>query len=180
MQTGAILLGQFDGLTRRGQTSLLATNQCMQTHLRVFTPGLLHFLHIAVDDVGILTMGHQWQFAGLKDTFQRLLTVYQHVTRRRTHEEFHSRNTCCIQLGKAVGIIVCGAIEERIVHMALLRGQLKLLFKGFQCGGLRHTIGHVKITGHATCCCRTALTVDIGLLRQSGLTEMHVVVDNAR
>ena len=53
----------------------------MQAYLRVVAPCLLGFLHVAVDDAGILAMDHQGKLTGLENTFQRLLAVDQHITR---------------------------------------------------------------------------------------------------
>ena len=62
--------------------------------------------------------------------------------------------------------------------MALLGSQLEFIFEGFQRGGLRHGVGHIEVTGHTTIGSSAALTLDICLVCQSGLTEMNVVVDD--
>ena len=176
MQASAIFLGQFNGLAGRYQAGLLTTNQGVQANLRVVAPRLLGFLHIAVDDVRILAMRHQRQLASLEDTLQSLLLVHQHIARRRTHKQLDTRNALCRQLYEGVSIVVSSTIEERIVHMALLRSRLKFLFQSLQRGGLRHTVRHIEITRHTTCCCSTALCVDICLLCQTRLTEMYMGV----
>ena len=56
---------------------------------------------------------------------------------------------------------------------------LKLIVQRVQTGSLRHTVGHVEIGGDATSSGGTALTVDVGLVRQARLAEMYVVVDDA-
>ena len=179
MQAGAVFLGQFYSLTRRCQTGLLTTNQRMQANLRIITPSLLGLLHIAVDDICILTMRHQGQLAGLEDTLQRLLSVNQHIACRRTHKQFHARNALRWQLGKKVAIVVGSTKEERIVDVAFLAGQREFLFQRLQRGCLRYTVGHIEITRHTTCSSSTALCVNVCLCCQSWLTEMYVVVYHA-
>ena len=179
MQAGAIFLGQFYSLARRCQTGLLTTNQRVQANLRVITPSLLRLLHIAVDDICILTMRHQGQLASLEDTLQRLLLVNQHIARRGTHKQFHARNALSRQLGISVAIVVGSTKEERIVDVAFLAGQREFLFQCLQRGGLWHTVRHIEITCHTTCSSSTALCVNICLCCQSWLTEMYVVVYHA-
>ena len=52
---------QLGGKCRRLQASFLAANGRMEHHGRVVAIGLLHLLHVLVDDVGILAVGHDGQ-----------------------------------------------------------------------------------------------------------------------
>ena len=85
-----------------------------------------------------------------------------------------------IQLVEKRHVIVGGAKEKRIVHMTRLRRPLELIVKGFYRCGLRRRVGHLEIRGHATSSGCTALTLYIGLLRHSWLTEVHMRVDDTR
>ena len=180
MQTSAVFLGQSHSLLRRSKTGLLAAYHRMKAHGRVFTPRFLRRCHIAIDDVAILAMNHQRQLASLENLLQNSILVDQHIARRRTHKEFDARNAARIQLGKSIAIIVCGAIEERVVHVTFRGCQDKLLFQSLGRGGLRLGVRHIKEGCHTSCRCRLTLCVYIGLLRQSGFTEMHVTVNHAR
>ena len=80
---------------------------------------------------------------------------------------------------KEVAVVVGGAEEEAVVYMALHSRQAELLLQGFQRRRLRHTVGHVEIGGDTAGSSSTALAVDIGLLRQTRLTEVDMVVDDA-
>ena len=85
-----------------------------------------------------------------------------------------------IELGEEVRIIIGGTKEERIVHVALLAGECLFLFQSLDGRSLRHGIGHIEIRGHATCRCRPTLSIDISLFRQTRLTEVHMIIDDAR
>ena len=130
VQTGLVFLGKIHSLRRRSQTGLLAANQGMQTDLRVITPRFLSFLHIAVDDARVFTMGHDWQTGRGEDTVQRLIAVYQHIACAATHKELDARNAVNIQLVEERHVIVGGTKEERIVYMTLLRRPLELIVEG--------------------------------------------------
>ena len=84
-----------------------------------------------------------------------------------------------IKLGEEIGIVVGGAKEETVVHVALLGCKGELLFQSLQCRSLRHRIGHIEIGGDTSSGSGTALGIDVRLLRQTWLTEMYVVVDDA-
>ena len=64
--------------------------------------------------------------------------------------------------------------------MALLRPEPELFVERFHRGGLRHGVRHIEIGGHATIGCCPALALDVGLARQSRLSEMHMIVDDTR
>ena len=174
-----VLGGEFDGETGALVTSLLAADLRMMRHLRIIAVLCLCSSYIAIDDVRILTVGHDDHGRCGKDTVQCLTTVYEHIARRGTHEELDAWDAMGIEQREKIRVIVRGTEEETVVHVALPCGKGEFLFEGLQRRGLRHRIGHIEIGGHSSGSRRTALSVDIRLLRQSWLTEMHVVVDNA-
>ena len=85
-----------------------------------------------------------------------------------------------IQQGEEMSISVGRAEEEAVVYMTASLCQQELIVERFQRGGLRNGIGHIEIRGDAPEGCRPTLALDIGLLRESWLTEMYMVVDDAR
>ena len=86
----------------------------------------------------------------------------------------------CIQLRERLDIVVGGTIEEGVVHVTTPAGSFKLVVQGFQCSGLWLAVRHIEIARHTTGCCCPALTLYVSLLRQSRLTEMHMVVYHSR
>ena len=64
--------------------------------------------------------------------------------------------------------------------MTLFGCQGEFLLQRLQRRGLRHRIRHIEIGRHTACCRSPTLRIDISLLRQSGLPEMHMIVDDAR
>ena len=85
-----------------------------------------------------------------------------------------------VELWEECHVIICSPKEEAVVHMTLPCCEGELLFECLECRGLGNGVGHVEIGGHAPSCSCTALTVDVGFLRQARLTEMHMVVDDTR
>ena len=180
VQARTIFFSQLHGLTGGLQTGLLAAYHGMQADGRVFAPRLLRLSHVLVDDSGILAVGHQRQGrSSSEDAAQRRIAVHEHVARRGAHEELDAWYAVGRQLREEVGIIVGGTEEERVVDMALLGGQPELLLQRLKRRRLRHAVGHVEIAGDAAGSGSTALGVNVGFFRQSGLTEMHVVIDDA-
>ena len=84
-----------------------------------------------------------------------------------------------VKLFEEGNIVVGGPKEETVIHVALLSGQGEFSFERLECRRLRHRIGHIEIGGHPTSCCCTALRIDIGLLRQTRLTKVDMIVDDA-
>ena len=179
MQTGMIFPCQFHCQTRTLITSLLTTDFRMVNHLRIVAILFLRLRHIAVDDSRILAMGHNRQFRRGKDLFQSLTTIYQHITRGTTHKKFDAWDTVRIEFFKKRDIVVGSAKEETVIHVTLLCSQRELLFQGHKRSGLGHRVRHIEIGSHTTGRSRTTLGIDVGLLRQSRLTEMHMIVDDA-
>ena len=84
-----------------------------------------------------------------------------------------------IQLGEQFHIIVSSTKEESVVHVALLGRQSVFLFQSLQRCGLGHGVGHIEIGGHPSCSGSLTLAVDVSFLRQTWLTEMYMIVDDA-
>ena len=179
VQTGMMFHGQFNGQTGTLIAGLLTAYLRMMTHLRIITVQTLGLRHITIDDVRILTMDHDGQTSRGEDTLQRLTTVNEHIPGRRAHKQFDTWYAVCIELFKQRRIPVCCPEEETVVDVTFTCGYTELLFESLNGCCLRHGIGHIEETGHTSCRSRTTFTLDIGLLCQSWLTEMHMVVNNA-
>ena len=85
-----------------------------------------------------------------------------------------------IQLLKERNIIVGSTKEKTIVDVTLLSRQCEFFLQCLKRSCLRHRIRHIKISGHTTSRCRTALGIDVGLLCQSWLTEVDMIIDDTR
>ena len=128
-------------------------------------------------------MGHQRQpqpGACLKNAAQRLVPVYQHIARRSTHKQFDAGYAVTVEPLKELYIGSGGPREETVVDQTAALGQPEFIFKGLYRGGLRHGVGHVKVGGHSPTRCRTALAGNIGLVCESRLTKMHMLIDDTR
>ena len=183
MEMRPAFLSQLHRQTAAFIASLLAAYFRMMFYGRVLTPFLLSQLHIAVNDFGILTVGHHRQiqlFRLLEDSLQRLIFIHQHIARTGAHKELDSRNTMRIELLKIIYIIIGSTKEETVVHMTLLSAQLPLCLPGLQSGSLRYRVRHLKITGHTTKGSSAAFALDVSLLRKSRLTEVNMIINHTR
>ena len=124
-------------------------------------------------------MGHQRQWCFAEDTFQSIFLVDEHVASRASHEHFDARYAMLVKFLKKGSIIVGGAKEEGVVHMAFGSCQPLFLIKGLQGGRLRHRVGHVEIAGHTASSRSPALRVYICLSREARLAKMYMVVNDA-
>ena len=53
----------------------------MMNNRRIFAIPTLGLRHVAVDDIRILTMRHDWQTGRREDMLQRFTTIYKHIPR---------------------------------------------------------------------------------------------------
>jgi hypothetical protein len=179
VEVGMVLGGEFDGEAGALVAGLFAADLWMVCHLRIIAVFCLCRCHVAIDDVRILAVGHNDHGRCGKDTIQSLTTINEHIASRGTHKELDARNAMWIELGEETGIVVGGTKEETVVHVALLSCEGEFFFQSLQRRSLRHGVGHIEIGGDASNGSGTALCVDVRLLRQTWLTEMYVVVDDA-
>ena len=152
----------------------------MKAHVGVVTEALLEGFHVAVDGGGVLAMHHDGQWRQAEDAVERLVTVDEHIAGGTAHKELHAGNAVGVKLRQQVGVVVGGAEEEGVVHVALRSGQPLLLVECFKGGGLRHGVGHIEVAGHSSSRRGAAFAVDVGFRREAGLAEVHMVVDDAR
>ena len=183
MEMRPAFLSQLHRQTAAFIASLLAAYFRMMFYGRVLTPFLLSQLHVAVDDFGILTVGHHRQiqlFRLLEDSLQRLIFIHQHIARTGAHKELDARYTMLIELLKIIYIIIGSTKEETVVHMTLLSAQLPLCLPSLQSGSLRYRVRHLEIAGHTTKGSSAAFALDVSLLRKSRLTEVNMIINHTR
>ena len=131
--------------------------------------------------VGILTMSHNGQvylLSRLKDLQQGSILIHEHIASGRTHKQLDSCYLATIEITEK-GVVVVGSTEEEaVVDMTATLSDSKLITESLQRSGLRNCVGHVKIGGDTSVCCRPTLAFDIGFVGESWFTEMHVGVDD--
>ena len=180
VQLRSVLARELHREPRALETSLGAAYRRVQRHVGVVAIGRAGSLHVAVYDGCVFTMNHDRHAGGAEDALQSIALVDEHVACRRAHEELYARYAVGVEPVEEGHIGICGTEEERMVDVTFARGQGKLVVKRLQCRGLRHGVRHVENGGHATCRRRPALAFHVGLVCKAGLTEMHMVVDDAR
>lgn len=133
---------------------------------------------VLADGVLVLAMGG-YQHAGFReDGAQGFHPVYQHVARAGSHEQLHAAYPGLVQFLQQVDIVVGRSEVEGIVDDAFGGGVGKLLFQGFQRGGLGVAVRHVHEGGHASGCGSGCFGGHVRLVGQARVTEMHVVVND--
>ena len=115
-----------------------------------------------------------------EEAHQHLVFVHQHVARAAAHEQLDAAHRFRVGLHDFSKVVIGGPKIERVVGQRLLSRQVKLLLQKVLRRGLRHRVGHIHERGHAPGNGGTAFGVDVSLVRHSRLTEMHMLIDDAR
>ena len=84
-----------------------------------------------------------------------------------------------IECWNEVGILIGRTEDEGIVNVAMLHPQLVFSLQSFQRSGLRNRVRHIEKRRDTTVSRSSALIVNIGFFRQSRLTKVHMLVDDA-
>lgn len=115
-----------------------------------------------------------------KDVVQSVAVADQHVARRRAEKEFHSRRVAVVHRHQRFQIVVGRADKESVVcHRHLLRSSVFSL-ESVDGDCRRHGVGHIHVRSHAASHRRRRLGCDVGFMCESGVAEVHLVVDYAR
>ena len=181
VQAGAGFGGQLDGQARRGVAGLHGADVGMfvEGDVGPFNVGGLVFLGVAADDVLVFAVCGDEHVRAAEDASQTVHAVHQHVARAGAHEELDAAHARPVQAGEEGVVVIGGAEVARVVHYALLCQQRLFLLQCFEGHGGRVGVGHVHDGGHSARGCGAALAEDVGLVRQSGVAEVHMVVDDA-
>ena len=112
-----------------------------------------------------------------EDAFERLLAVDQHVAGGRPHEDLHPADPLRVDGLDEFEVGVGRPEEEGVVGDGRLRRARELGLQGLERRGRRVRVRHLHEGGHAPGDGRAGLAGDGGLMRQAGLAEVHLVVD---
>ena len=182
MEARTKLARQVDGERRALVTSLLGAYERVQHDGWVVAIGLFHALHVLVDERRILTMRHHGQAqggTGLEHLDERPELIHQHASRGGAHKQLDAWQPGLVEFGVIGHVIARGAIVESVVDVAFLVPAPHLVVPRPLRGGLRNGVGHIEERRHTAIGGRPRLTLDVGLVGQSGLTEVHMTVDHA-
>ena len=117
-------------------------------------------------------------FCFAKNAFECLLIIDKHIASRATQEEFYSRCKAAVYLTKQVRIIISSTKEEAIVCPARLFASAHLILPSLYACGRWLSIGHIHKRGYTTCDSGLTLALYARLVRKTGLTEMHLVINS--
>ena len=173
--------GQLYGQPRGGVAGLYAADVgvFVDRYLGILQEFGLVFFRILPYGLLVFAVGGDEHVRTVEDAPQAVHAVHQHIACAGAHEEFDAADACLVQLGEEPVIVVRRAEVARVVHHAFLRQQRLFLLQGFEGRGGRVGVGHVHDGGHSACGGGAALAEDVRLVRQAGVAEVHVVVDDA-
>ena len=181
VQTGTELLGHIHRLRGRPVTGLHRADKGMDARIQFnlsFSCQVLAAHRILMDGLFILTMRGNQARRLTEEAHQHLILVHQHITRAAAHEELDAAHPFRVGLLHLFEVVVGSPEVERVVGQRLLSRHVKLLLQKVLRRGLRHRVGHIHERGHTPSNGSTAFGVNVGLVRHSWLTEMHMLVND--
>ena len=113
----------------------------------------------------------------LEDAFKNGGFVDQHVACGRPHEHLDATHVVGVGFEHLVQVVVARPHEEAVVHRAHLGGAVVLVLQQILGQRLRHRVGHFHERGDPTRRGCGRFGGDFRLVRQSGFTEMNLVVN---
>ena len=171
--------GKLYGCTGGLIASLFRPYLGMMDDGRIGAVHALRLLHVAVYDVGVLAMCHDGKGGSLEERLQHVALVDEHVARAGAHKELYARHTVRIDAANGVDVVVSGTDEEAVIDVRTSRRLLHLIVQSIQGGGLRFGVGHVEVRCDAAVSGCTALSLNVSLLCQARVAEMHMVVNHS-
>ena len=139
----------------------------------------LEIAQVGLHDVLLFAVGND-KLLGLREKqVECLRIVDQHIACAAAEEKLDGRILCRVGLEYVVDIAVGGTEHKAVVGDALFGRQRDFLFQQFHRCRLRLGVWHIDERCHASCHSCTALALNVGLLGQPRLAEMHVSVNNS-
>ena len=137
-------------------------------------------LRIVLDKFLVLAMRGNQAGRLLEYGFQNLILIDKHIARATAHKNLDATHFLRIGFHDFRKVVISRAEIERIVCQRLFGGKVKLLLQKLLRSGLRVGVGHVHKRGHATGHGCMAFGVDVPLVVQARLAEMHMLIDDTR
>ena len=145
----------------------------------VLAVALAESIGVGADDLFVLPV-HGYQPGEREDTLQCLFLVNEHVACGGAEEDLQPRNLLRVEPVNLRGVVVGGAEEEGVVGVGDVRGASHLVLPGLKRHRLGLGVGHIHEGGDASGHCGTALCLDVSLMGETRVAEVHLVVDDAR
>ncbi len=117
---------------------------------------------------------------GTENGFKRFIVAQQHSTRAAAHKNLYSTIRGRIKAFNFDEIVVCSPQIERPVGRTTRLSDAVLSFYEFDGSCLRNTVGHVHIAGDTPHDSLMAFAGNSGLVCKSWLTEMDMLINDAR
>ena len=180
MQPAAVAGGEFHGETRRLVAGLLGTDPGMHLNRDRIAIFLSRALLVGENHRRVLAVGRNHQRARRENALQGLFVVHQHVARGRAHEHLDAAGLQRVHRLDRLEIVVGRPEIESVVGSGFGRRASMLVLQRARIDGLRHAVGHLHVARNATRQRRRRLRRDGGLVLESGLAKVDLVVDHPR
>ena len=180
VEPSSVALGQRNRLFGTSQAGFRRTDQRMHRHsqarLAVQSSEAFH-----VGPYGRLVLAVRGDRHGRlgEQGAERTLVVDEHVAGRRAHEELDAADPLRVEATDLLDIVVRRAEVERVVDHRGFGRPLELFFQQSVRYGGRLDVGHIHVGGHSSRRRRDRFAVQIALVGQTRLAEVHLVVDHA-
>ena len=139
VEPSVVASGQLHGALGARQARFCRAYGRMERHVGVVAILLADAIHVGRNNVGVLTVGHDYETQPCclrKQVVEGVVAVDEHVSCARAHEQCHARDAIAVELTKGVDVGIGSAVEETVVHVALLP-QLEFVLKVFRRRRLR-------------------------------------------
>ena len=179
VQTRAVFLGQAHGQLGRGVAGRFGADQRVLLERHVLAPARPRGGFVDEDHGRVFAMGDHHQLRAREDRRQRGGIIHQHIAGGCAHEHLHCTGFVRLQPRDFFGVVVGGAKVEGVVAVHA-PGRHGVFFGQTLAGGDGGVVvRHVEHAGDAARHGRRRLGGQVALVRQAGLTEMHLIVDHA-
>ena len=117
----------------------------------------------------------------LQNRGNAIIVLDQQIAGRRTHEHLDAGSTWKpLKLGDVPGVVPRAADPEGKVAMHASRSPAHLVRQSLRAGGERVGVGHLEDRGDTAQHSGARACLQVFLVFQAGLAEMHLAVDHAR
>ena len=171
---------QFDGFGGAEIARFFASDGRVVGDVRVVA--ILRFvrLHVGRDGSVVLAMHHDGQAALLEDGGERIVAFHLHFARAAAHEELDAGHEVGHDVAQLVNVSARGTDEAPKVDVARLGGDAEFLHDCFARHARWQRVGHVENRGHTACGSGQAFGREVGLVRETRVAEVHVLVNHPR
>ena len=150
MQAGVEFLRQFYRHRRRTVAGFNIANNRVLIHGNVFAIFRSCRRHVGSNGGLIFTMGGHEHWALLKNPFEYLRGIYEHVSGWTSHKHFDSANVFRVGFKHLINVVVARSHEEAIIRWRHLSCAIVFILKQLLSKRVWNRVGHLHKRGDST------------------------------